>query len=132
MNEISKKLMCVSVRNGVELWFEKDEIEKLQQVLSNIRQSTFVHFGERTINTADIVGIFLADDMGDVTNRKNGKWRCDQNFWHEKGKECDCIDKEQRAKILRQSEAIAKCGKCNNGHVFTDTGATLCDCIKDI
>lgn len=77
------------MRSGVELWLENESLIKLQQLLDNIKQSTFVHFGDRTINTADIVGIFTPEDMVEHTHRKNGHWKCENEHWHDKFEKCD-------------------------------------------
>lgn len=94
MNELSKSLRCVVMRNGIELWLEADKADSLQHVLLNTTQHKFVKFGERTINTADISGIFVADDMATFTRRKNGEWQCGKAKWHAKGQQCDCSRSE--------------------------------------
>lgn len=95
MQELSKKLMCISLRNGIEIWEEDEKTQKLQQLLSTIKVSTFVHFQDQTINTADIVGIFNPNTMDDHTRRKNGQWKCVGNEWHDKGQKCECLNEEQ-------------------------------------
>lgn len=86
--------MCIQMRSGVEIWKEKDEVEKLQEVLSAITKSTFVHFGEMTINTADIVGVFDSGTMESSTRRRNGDWQCKYGFWHNRNEKCeDCETK---------------------------------------
>lgn len=120
------------MRNGVEIWVEKEKADKLQQALTVIRQSTFIHFENQTINTADIVGIFSAGTMADHTSRKNGQWKCEQGYWHDRGVKCDCVNNSTRARNLKLAEAIAKCGKCNNGWIYGTDTAKQCDCIKDL
>jgi len=91
-NQVSKKLMCICLRNGVEIWEEEDKTEKLQKILDVIQKSTFVHFEKMSINTADIVGIFDAKTMEIYTKRKNGEWQCREQAWHTKfEKNCDCL-----------------------------------------
>jgi hypothetical protein len=94
MNELSKNLLCIQIRSGVEIWQEQDKIKKLQEALSVIKQSTFIHFGDMTINSADVVGIFDAKTMEDSTNRKNGMWKCVSGEWHGKYEKCECSSLE--------------------------------------
>lgn len=89
-NEVSKSLFCILMRNGIEIWREQEEIKKLQEVLTAIKNSTFIHFGNMTINTADITGIFDAITMSEHTQRKNGKWKCEFEEWHDKFAKCEC------------------------------------------
>jgi len=89
MLDITVNLYCVVMRNGIEIWLEKEKIQKLQDVLSAIKQSTFIHLDNRTINSADIVGIFPPNDMADQTRRKNGQWKCNNcGSWHDKFEKC--------------------------------------------
>lgn len=95
-NELSVNLYCVQMRSGIEIWFERERAERLQQVLEQLKQHMFVSFEDRTINTADIVGIFTANDMELVTRRKNGQWKCNEGTWHDKGEKCECLTDAQR------------------------------------
>ena len=102
MNEISKQLVTVALRNGAEIWIEKDRAKQLIKLLENINQSKFINFNGELFNTADVVGIFSAETMEEITKRKNGQWKCKYNNWHEKFKKCECyineMTGEQKAK----------------------------------
>jgi hypothetical protein len=93
-NELSKSLMCVQMRSGVEIWLEEDKASNLQNALQSITTSKFVMLpdGRQTINTADIVGVFLASTMEETTRRKLGEWKCASGNWHQKKGECSCRD----------------------------------------
>lgn len=120
MNEVSKSLLCVSMRNGVEMWVEKEKAEKLQEALQRITQSKFIRYEGQTVNTADIVGIFDASTMADLTRRKNGQWKCKKGEWHESRQDCDCgvsyeelsifedKSEEERARTIKALEEIKK------------------------
>ena len=88
--ELSKSLMCIQMRGGAEIWEEKENIVKLQRILETITSSRFVSFGDQTINTADIIGIFNAGIMEGITKRKNGEWKCRYENWHQRGERCFC------------------------------------------
>lgn len=90
-NEIAKGQKCIVIRNGVHIWIEEGErLEKLEAILRNVEGNARFQWEGRTINTADLVGIFLPADMEDMTLRKNGKWQCDKGSWHSRQDKCEC------------------------------------------
>lgn len=101
-NEITKNLMCLAIRNGVELWIEEN---KLGNMVVLLEKNKFNIIDGRLVNTADVVGIFKASDMADYTRRKNGQWqdeegewrnrgewKCDYGNWHTKNDWCKCTN----------------------------------------
>lgn len=130
---LSKKLYCIQMRSGVEIWIEGESLERLNATLDNLRGSTFISFEGRRFNTADLVGVFTAQDMENATRRKNGQWQCVVGNWHGKTDKCNCADRETILRNQRFEEAIAKCDKCLNGYIHCIDGSmTLCECIKNI
>lgn len=89
-NEVSKNIKCICIRNGVEVWADEDFVERLSAKLEGLSGHAFIRFEGRLLNTADITGIFTAQDMEEVTRRKNGQWKCNHNNWHYRKEECDC------------------------------------------
>ena len=71
--ELSISLLCIVMRNGVELWLEAERVKALQERIKQPDCPRFVSFGDQTINTADIVGIFTPATMEEQTRRKNGQ-----------------------------------------------------------
>jgi len=52
------------MRNGIEILVDEERANKLQDFLVSIKEHKFVQIDGRTINTADLVGIFeLADNL---------------------------------------------------------------------
>jgi hypothetical protein len=90
MNELANSQMCIVMRNGIEIWVDKDRALRLQAVLKGLSVNKFIDFDDRSINTADILGVFNPQDMDLHTRRKNGEWQCDKGRWHSKGQMCDC------------------------------------------
>lgn len=95
--ELSVNLVCVLMRSGVQIWLEKERAENLRTVLRSIHESKFIDLDSNFINTADISGIFTAEDMEDWTRRKNWQWKCNNNVWHDRGEKCECLSAEQIA-----------------------------------
>lgn len=90
-NELTKSLMCISMRNGVNIWVENDRIENLKQVLRTLNVSKFIDLGDQMINSADITGIYDAATMADRQMEKRGHWKCKHGVWHDgrdKGDDC--------------------------------------------
>lgn len=105
MNEISKQLMCVMMRNNVELWFEDETIKNLKALLLGGSPPQFILAPSgQVINRVDIVGIFTPLDLEEHNHRKNGQWKCVAGTWHPKFDECDCRKQE----ILDLEEYLKK------------------------
>lgn len=86
MNELSKNLKCLSIRNGAEIWLEDDRVQNLALVLRGLKEHKFIELpSSEFINTADLVGVFLPNTMENITRRKNGQWHADCGKWHDKG-----------------------------------------------
>ena|SRR3990167_823370 len=88
--QLAKNLMCICLRNNVEIWAEDEKIKNLKKVLMAVRESKFIELENEVINSADILGIFDAQTMEDKTRRKNGQWKCKADYWHEKFEKCEC------------------------------------------
>ena len=103
--ELAKELMCVVVRNGIEIWDEAERFEPLIKILLNNQKVGFVKIGKNIINLTDVVGIFTPETIDDYRRIKNGERKCKYGKWHEKGERCDCgyanLTGEALAKISR-------------------------------
>ena len=94
-NELSKNLVCVLIRNGVELWVESERADKLKGILLSKDCPQFIEYNGQLINKSDITGIYDALTMEEKSLRKNGKWKCDKNNWHDRYERCSCLTLEQ-------------------------------------
>lgn len=126
---IAKKLYCIQMRSGVELWVDEPVAEKVQQVLNKITGSKFLFVQElqQTLNTADIVGVFSQEVMEENNKRKNGMWKCRHGAWHDRGEKCQCLSVEERQFLAEKTIAINQCTKCDGGWVKTETGMAYCE-----
>jgi len=87
--EMSKKLMCIVMRNGLEIWKEEDRLIELQRALEN-NKIGFIRVDGNLINSVDIMGICDAKTMNNYQKGKQGTWKCDWGKWHNKGEQCAC------------------------------------------
>jgi len=85
--ELTKNLMCIAIRGGVEVWIDSEKLNELQKELEKRK---FIKVGGEIINSVDISGVFKAQTMEDRTHRKNGEWKCRHEEWHGRGEKCDC------------------------------------------
>jgi hypothetical protein len=130
-NELSKALMCIQMRSGVEIWVEQEKVGDFQKDLEQTTQHFFARFAGQTVNTADVVGVFSASTMDEYTRRKNGQWKCDKGNWHDRGVKCDCPSRAEKDYQQKRAEAIAKCKKgCKEGWIEKPDGAmAVCSCV---
>lgn len=98
MGELSKELMCIQIRSGIEIWLERARAEAFIRALSVPNAPQFVEVDGNMINRADVVGIFGAANMEDSTRRKNRQWQCRAGTWHDKNQECSCQMTQTRTK----------------------------------
>lgn len=90
MKTLSKPSVCLLMRQGVQIWIEKDRADNLIQILSRLSGHKFIEYEGRSINTADVSGIFTPEDMADMVRRKNGEWTCQKGNWHTRRDLCNC------------------------------------------
>ncbi len=106
------------MRNGAEIWIDSNRVKLLQDNLVNLKSHVFINYDDRTINTADITGIFCAKDMDDIKRRKNGQWQCENGNWHDKFKKCNCKETEKINKELERIKISKECNLCNEGYIL--------------
>lgn len=92
--ELSKNLVCIQIRSGVEIWIEKERASDFMRLLASPNAPQFTECDGNLINRADIVGIFSANVMQETTRRKNKEWQCNRGNWHKRDQECGCRDVE--------------------------------------
>jgi len=85
--ELVKNLMCVSIRNGVEVWIDE---EKMDKILALLEKKGFFKIGKEIINSVDVSGVFSPQTMADYSNKRNGRWKCNNGEWHDRFEKCDC------------------------------------------
>ena len=119
MQEIANKQKCLMIRNSIEIWMDEKKWEKLEYALKN-SIGKFYDIEGRTINVADIVGIFLPIDLDEMKRRKNGQWKCKYGKWHNRGDDCQCwknktdLENEERLKEMEEAGNIPEEVRMNN------------------
>lgn len=138
MQEVSKSLVCVVVRGGIEIWLEEDKATQLKTALESQNCPQFVRFNGQFLNKADITGVFDALVMEEKTRLKNGQWKCEFGVWHDRFKKCDgttCFletHHEFKNLQIKRDELQKNCSICHgSGYMKKGDFMTLCDCIRD-
>lgn len=108
MTQLSKNLVCILMRSGIQIWIESDRAASLKSQIETSKQSIFVNFNDQFINTADISGIFTADLMEDLTRRKNGEYKCRSNVWHPRNTKCDCEANAWQDQQFKKTDELLK------------------------
>ena len=101
MNELTKSLRCIVMRNGIEVWIEDEKLENLKKVLLSSDKHSFIEVEGKILNTADISGVFSPQDLEEMTRRKNGDWKCKFDNWHAKRERCQCNAENDLARVSR-------------------------------
>ena len=82
------------MRNGIQIWFEKQTAENLIKTLSGIKESKFIKFKNQIFNTADITGIFTANTIEEYNRLRRGQWQDKFGGWHDKFEKVDLDELE--------------------------------------
>jgi len=130
-NQLATQQKCVVMRNGIEVWLSKEGAEDFEKELHSGAKG-FVPLKGRTVNTADILGVFPPEDMEDLIRRKNREWKCKQGNWHNLGEKCNCVSKEEKEYSEVREARIKECGKCTNGWEQGENGMRPCECVKEL
>ena len=108
MTQLSKNLVCILMRSGVEIWVEAERAESLKNQVEGAKASMFVRYENQFINTADISGIYTADVMADLSRRKNGQWQCTKGKWHDRGRKCECEHEDWFDRESKKTDEMLK------------------------
>lgn len=141
MNEVSKSLVCVVVRGGIEIWLEDDKATQLKTALESQSCPQFLRFNGQFLNKSDITGIFDALMMEEKTRIKNGQWKCAGGSWHERFKRCESVGRcylnnsiEYQALLEEFNETRRGCVTCKGLGCFYETkevdSLEWCSCSK--
>lgn len=83
---LTKDLRVVVIRTGIQISIEKDKADKVDEVLESITtHHKFMKIEGRSVNTADLVGVFEPIDLEELSRRKRGEWQDENGNWIGKG-----------------------------------------------
>jgi hypothetical protein len=101
-NEIARQQKVLVLRNGLEIWIDKDKAEEIENDWVNGNLKGAFKIEGRTLNTSDLSAIVKPLDMEELRRRKNGQWKCRFGVFHDRGEKCSCeVDLENKRNIER-------------------------------
>lgn len=134
--ELSVSLFCIVIRQGAQIWIEESKLTQFDSAYQQARTNGgLIQFDGERFSPADVVGVFSAQRMDEMTRRKNGQWMCEKaGEWHDRGQKCECTSKETRERNEAIEKAKAECTLCTDPHKgfkeVTPGGALMrCRCI---
>jgi len=81
---------AVVMRDGSHIKVTELAAKDIRNVLANITGSKFLEIGDVSVNSADISKVDTLDNVIELENKKQHKWKCDYGKWHKDRQECDC------------------------------------------
>jgi len=89
--EITKKNKCLLTREGIEIWIDDIQAEKISQLILTAKENKLIEVDGETISVNSISGIYSAQKIEDLRRKKQGQWQCEYcKRWHKKYEECGC------------------------------------------
>jgi len=104
-SDITVPEMCIYLRNGIEIWVERNKAELFGRDLVAGNKS-IVQINGQYINTVEIVGIFDPVYLQELKYRKMGMWKCKFETWHEREGVCTCYEKQNARKTQEKLESM--------------------------
>lgn len=78
------------MKNGLPIWTTEIRVNALESILAAGAGHKFVKIDDRTINSAEIQGIYTPAQYEEIANLKQGMWQCAEKKWHKRKEECEC------------------------------------------
>ena len=105
MNELSKPIKILQLKNTLEFYLDEEESGHVAQLLESVDVPQFIKYKGRFIRTSEIVGLFDPVDLESQQRRRSGQWKDKQGRWHDRGERvcpnCDNVVPEGKY-----------CGRC--------------------
>ena len=96
--EIVKPQKMILMKSGLPLFMDAERVRVLEDILAAGSSHRFINIDDRTINSAEIEGIYAPDQYDELQRVKRGEYKCQYRKWHGKREECHC-EKEVREKL---------------------------------
>jgi hypothetical protein len=92
MNQtITDKTKCLLTREGVEIWVNEEQAEKISQLILTAKDNKLIEVEGEIISVNSISGIYTAEKIEILRRKRQGEWQCEYcKRWHKKFEECGC------------------------------------------
>ena len=89
--EITNKTKCLLTREGIEIWINDIQAEKISQLILTAKENKLIEVDGETISVNSISGIYSAQKIEDLRRKKQEQWQCEYcKRWHAKDEQCGC------------------------------------------
>ncbi len=110
--ELTTPQKIIVMKSGLPLFVSIDRAENLEQILAGGSGHRFVKIDEKTINSAEIEGIYSAEQYDELQKVKQGQWVCRFKVWHNRREECECKRTvDQKLGFVRRAAARIAAGE---------------------
>lgn len=90
MNQLTDKTKCLLTREGVEIWINDDQEQKIFNITQDGKNRLIEVDGEKMM-TSQISGIYSAQKIQELRRKKQGWWQCELcHRWHPREEQCGC------------------------------------------
>jgi hypothetical protein len=97
--EITTKNKCLLTREGIEIWVDENQAEKISQLISTAKENKLIEIEGETISVNSISGIYSAEKIYELRKKKQGMWQCEKcGRWHNRYDICSCGELEKYEK----------------------------------
>jgi len=97
--EITNKTKCLLTREGIEIWVDDNQAEKISQLILTAKENKLIEVEGETISVNSISGIYSAQKIEELRRKKQGQWQCKYGNWHNRYDICSCGELEKYNKI---------------------------------
>lgn len=114
--ELTTAQKVIVMKSGMAIWVAEDRATRLEDILAGSEGHRFVKLDDKTINSAEIEGIYTPAKYDDLAKIKQGMWQCQFLQWHGRRAECDC----KQDILVRRNRAERAIRRLKEDTFFTD------------
>jgi hypothetical protein len=84
--EIVKQLNCILLKNGIELWMEKEKAIRVMMLVEKAPKGTMIRLEDFDceFGREEVSGRYTAKLMEDRLRLRQGQWKGKDGKWHDK------------------------------------------------
>ncbi len=133
MSEITKQQKIILMKSGLSIWVEVDRVKTLEDILASGTGHRFIKIDDKTLNSAEIEGIYMPSQYDELQRLKEGQRKCVYGNWHQRKEECSCLaDIRRKEKMKKQLEKEADMAKLKSPEEIKSTKKILEAMRKDM
>ena len=88
--ELTTTEKVIVMKGGLAIFLSAERAKVAEDILASGTGHRFLQIDDRTINSAEIEGIYGAEQYAELQRVKNGEYKCRYGKWHQKREVCEC------------------------------------------